>query len=205
MKKRSQDVVLKYFTQKPLSALDIVLLSLSAVFLVLRFIRGFGYIAFPLLFCSLLALFFSRAARISIRDVRDVRDRLLSIAEVDITRREVISLYDLKARYLKVGRDGRLRSDIFCTLTVEFEHKFAVVSVCRIDLINEKVDKREITVKDGAGIRLYSETVKTPNGEKQYTYMKGGVLGDEPILLRSNDIEMPMLVERLSAYKTASV
>ena len=205
MKKRTDGVVLKYFTQKKISRLDIVLIALSLVFLVLYFIRGFGHIAFPFLFCSLLALFFSRASRISIKDLRDVRDRLLSMADVDITKREVISLYDLKATYLKVGRDGRLRSDIFCALTVEFEHKFADVTVYRFDLVNEKIDKREISVKNGEGIRLYTETVKTPLGEKEYTYMKGGVLGDEPIPRRSNDIEVPMLVERLAAYKTASV
>lgn len=192
---KSKNRVQQYFYQKDLSVAEIISLSLAAFsLLAATFVTGGGPVGLPALVICIVAFCVFRSLKVKDSEIDEALKKILSDNQIKCTE-STIEGYDLKDTVVKRRKNGKIISPRYYITDIVSSTESTVLNVYEIDLINSTVNKRSYDLDRSKKIILTEETVKTPAGTVQASYLN--IDGECLIPVALNDYRSSQLVQEI--------
>ncbi len=140
-------------------------------------------------------LIFTTAARVKDAEVDAMVENLLAARGIPSDSGTTLACYDLAAKPVVKGRDGKLRSSVYILSRYdEFDDELRIMTYC-VDILAEDVQKEIYHVPADTAITLTEASVMTPNGPRtRYTLTSTAF---PPIPVPAGDYEAAQFLREL--------
>lgn len=172
MKTRKENIK-RYYQQKNMSLIEIVLviLTLVSVF-VMMFVTGGIPIGLPIVGVCLISIVFIRSNKIHDSEIDKIIGCIIEENKIDVSE-NTIECYDFNGKNIKKRKDGRLiSSDYYITNILFLSDGKIVFHVYYIDIITQNLCEKMYTVNDRKEVSLFEEQILLLGKLQKVYYLK---------------------------------
>ena len=185
----------KYFHQKDLSILEIILLMIAIISLIVAtFIQGGGPVGFPILLICIVVFFIHHSFKIKDNEMEQILKKIIQDNKVKDSE-STIKCYELKNTAVKKRKDGKFISPNYFITDITFSVEYTLFNIYIIDLIEQSVETVCYRVNCSEKITLTEETIKCNVGFVKMSYLKFENGCAIPVAL--NDYKSSQLLQKI--------
>ena len=187
----------KYFTQKNLSAIDIICIAVAVIgAIVATFVWGGGPIGIPMFVFSIMVLVFLRSTRIQDQEIDKLVQKMFSENCGDLEDKNMICTFYLSKENSVKGKDGKLRSPQYVVSYYETLSAETKITVYYFNLIESMVEKENILVSNSTKMHLNEQTLMLSSGRKKIYFLSSND-NSFNIPVTVDDVESARILEKL--------
>ena len=192
---KTQNSVEKYFYQKDLSVIEVVLIIIAVLSLIVAtVVQGGGPVGLPVLLVCIVAFCICRSFKIKDAEIDETLRKIMQEQKIECSEKSV-QCYDLKNAVIKKRKDGKFISPNYYITDISFSSEETIFDICVIDLVKQSAKKLSYRVDLKKSIILTEETVKTRAGVVKASYLK--VDGGTVIPVALNDYKASQVIQKV--------